>query len=242
MAITGHFVNNEWVSRSKILRFLYVPCLLTSEVLTNVLMDVLMKWNVDTKLSTIIVDNCTTNDSLIGKIKDKLQLNKLIHDGSHNYMRCYAHILNLVVKIRLNVIKFAIEKIREVSLIGHQPLIELRSLRRLISLVVENKRDSRYKTLPNPLEWENALVICDKLEVFYEATAIFSRPWYLTADLCFTKISEIRLKFFEWLLSPNYKVVSNMASQMIEKFDDYWGDIHELMGVAVVFYPRNKME
>ncbi|GKD66267.1 zinc finger BED domain-containing protein RICESLEEPER 2-like protein [Tanacetum coccineum] len=141
MDITGHFVDNEWVMLSKILRFLYVPCPHTSE----------------------------------------------------------------------------------------------------IYLVVENKRDSQYKTLPNPSEWENARVICDKLEVFYEVTAIFSRTRYLTANLYFTKISEIRLKFSEWLLSPN-KVVSNMASQMIEKFDEYWGDIHELMGVAVVFDPRNKME
>ena len=72
-----------------------------------------MEWNVDTKLSTITVDNCTTNDSLIGKIKDQLQLNKLIHDGSHIHMRCSAHILNLVVKIGLNVIKVAIENVRE---------------------------------------------------------------------------------------------------------------------------------
>ncbi|GJT51352.1 zinc finger BED domain-containing protein RICESLEEPER 2-like protein, partial [Tanacetum coccineum] len=113
MAIMGHFIDNDWILQSKILRFLYVPCPHTSEVLTNVLMDALMEWNVDTKLSTITVDNCTTNDSLIGKIKDKLQLNKLIHDGSHIHMRCSAHILNLIVKIRLNVIKVAIENIRE---------------------------------------------------------------------------------------------------------------------------------
>ncbi|GJX81683.1 zinc finger BED domain-containing protein RICESLEEPER 2-like protein [Tanacetum coccineum] len=275
MAITGHFIDNDWILRSKILRFLYVPCPHTSEVLTNVLMDALMEWNVDTKLSTITVDNCTTNDSLIGKIKDKLQLNKLIHDGSHIHMRCSAHILNLIVKIGLNVIKVAIENIREsVSYWTATPKrvekfeetcrqLKVSFSKRLgldcqtrwnatylmlkTALMYKDvfarlkQRDSQYKTLPSPLEWENARVICDTLEVFYEVTAIFSGTRYPTANLYFTKISEIRLKLSEWLLSPN-KVVSNMASQMIEKFNEYWGDIHELMGVAAVFDPRNKME
>ncbi|GJW36627.1 zinc finger BED domain-containing protein RICESLEEPER 2-like protein [Tanacetum coccineum] len=65
MAITGHYIDNDWILRSKILRFLYVPCPHTSEVLTNVLMEALMEWNVDTKLSTITLDNCSTNDKLI---------------------------------------------------------------------------------------------------------------------------------------------------------------------------------
>ncbi|GJV85813.1 zinc finger BED domain-containing protein RICESLEEPER 2-like protein [Tanacetum coccineum] len=197
MAIKGHFIDKDWILRSKILRFLYVPCPHTSEVLTNVLMDALMEWNVDTKLSTITVDNCTTNDSLIGL------------DCQTRWNATY-----LMLKTAL-MYKDVFARLKQ--------------------------RDSQYKTLPSPLEWENARVICDTLEVFYEVTAIFSGTRYLTANLYFTKISEIRLKLSEWLLSPN-KVVRNMASQMIEKFNEYWGDIHELMGVAAVFDPRNKME
>ena len=204
-----------------------------------------MEWNVDTKLSTITVDNCTTNDSLIGKIKDKLQLNKLIHDGSHIHMRCSAHILNLVVKIGLNVIKVAIENVREsVSYWTATPKrvekfeetckqLKVTFSKRLgldcqtrwnatylmlkTALMYKDvfarlkQRDSQYKTLPSPMEWENARVICDKLEVFYEVTALFSGTRYPTANLYFTKISEIRLKLSEWLLSPN-KVVNIMAS------------------------------
>nr|GEV33217.1 zinc finger BED domain-containing protein RICESLEEPER 2-like [Tanacetum cinerariifolium] len=52
---------------------------------------------------------------------------------------------------------------------------------------------------------------------------------------------DIRLKLNEWLVSLN-KLVSNMASKMIEKFGEYWGAIHELMAVAGVFDLRSKME
>nr|KYP56624.1 Putative AC transposase [Cajanus cajan] len=72
-----------------------------------------MDWNIDTKLSTITLDNCSTNDAMIEKIKDKLQLSTLLRDGSLFHMRCCAHILNLIVKDGLEVVKDGIEKIRD---------------------------------------------------------------------------------------------------------------------------------
>ena len=40
-------------------------------MLTEVLIDAMLGWNVDSRLSTITVDNYSTNDSMIGKIKKK---------------------------------------------------------------------------------------------------------------------------------------------------------------------------
>ena len=67
----------------------------------------------DSRLSAITVDNCSTNDSMIGKIKAKLSVDCLLNDGSLLHMRCAAHILNLIVKIGLDVIKHAIDNVRE---------------------------------------------------------------------------------------------------------------------------------
>ena len=72
-----------------------------------------MDWNIDTKLSTITLDNCTTNDAMIDKIKDKLHLGSLLRDGSLLHMRCCAHILNLIVKDGLEVVKEGVENIRD---------------------------------------------------------------------------------------------------------------------------------
>ena len=94
-------------------RFIYVPAPHTSDRLCNVLTDCLMDWNIDTKLSTITLDNCTTNDAMIDKIKDKLHLGSLLRDGSLLHMRCCAHILNLIVKDGLEVVKEGVENIRD---------------------------------------------------------------------------------------------------------------------------------
>ncbi|XP_020211813.1 zinc finger BED domain-containing protein RICESLEEPER 2 [Cajanus cajan] len=113
MVVTAHYIDGNWNLQSRILRFIYVPAPDSSDKLCNVLVDCLMDWNIDTKLSTITLDNCSTNDAMIEKIKDKLQLSTLLRDGSLFHMRCCAHILNLIVKDGLEVVKDGVEKIRD---------------------------------------------------------------------------------------------------------------------------------
>ena len=99
-------------------RFIYVPFPHTSDVLTEVLIDAMQGWNVDSRLSAITVDNCSTNDSMIGKIKAKLSVDCLLNDGSLLHMRFVAHILNLIVRIGLDVIKHAVDNVRDSVVFG----------------------------------------------------------------------------------------------------------------------------
>ena len=85
----------------------------TKEVLSNVLLDTLLEWNIDRKLSIVTMDNCSTNDAVIKIILDKLQRGALIMRGSMLHMRCAAHVLNLIVHDGLDVIGSCIEKVRE---------------------------------------------------------------------------------------------------------------------------------
>ncbi|CAN0829998.1 Zinc finger BED domain-containing protein RICESLEEPER 2 [Linum grandiflorum] len=113
MAITVHFIDNKWNMRHYIIRFCYVPCPHTAEALAAAIYKVLFEWNLDRKLSTVTLDNCSTNDLLVDKLKDKLNPDNLIRSGSLLHMRCCAHILNLIVKDGLDVVKSSVEIIRE---------------------------------------------------------------------------------------------------------------------------------
>ena len=87
-------------------RFVYVPPPHTKEILSNELLDFLLDWNMDRKISTITVDNCSSNDGMIDILREKLSLNNfLLLNGKVFHMRCVAHILNLVVKEGLDVIR-----------------------------------------------------------------------------------------------------------------------------------------
>lgn len=95
-------------------RFIYVPAPHTSEVVIGEeLYESLVDWNLDEKISTITLDNCTTNNVAIPYQGRKIGKSKLINEGKLLHMRCCAHILNSIVKDGLEHIKTAIKNIRE---------------------------------------------------------------------------------------------------------------------------------
>jgi len=94
-------------------RFIYVPAPHTAEIIGEELYDSLVQWNLDEKISAITLDNCTTNDAVIPLLVRNIGRHKLLNDGKLLHMRCSAHILNLIVKDGLEVLKDAIENIRD---------------------------------------------------------------------------------------------------------------------------------
>ncbi|KAL6327845.1 hypothetical protein AAG906_026519 [Vitis piasezkii] len=72
MAIIVHYIDESWFCRHHIVRFVYVPSPHTKEVLLDVLMDFLLDWNMDRKVSTITMDNCSSNDGMINILVEKL--------------------------------------------------------------------------------------------------------------------------------------------------------------------------
>ena len=243
-------------------------------MLTEVLIDAMLGWNVDSRLSAITVDNCSTNDSMIGKIKAKLSVDCLLNDGPLLHMCCAAHILNLIVRIGLDVIKHAIDNVRDnvVFWTASPKRIErfedvCRQMKvpctRRLGLDCPTRWNSTYLMLKTALayknvfprlklfeshyvlvlseaEWETAKEVCDRLELFYNVTELFSGTRYPTANMFFPVICKIKMKLNEWLMSSNV-VISTMAKSMVAKFDAYWNVIHKLMGVAAVLDPRYKM-
>ena len=83
----------------------------TKEVLSSILIDTLLEWNINRNLSIVTMDNCSANDAVIKIILDKLQCGALIMRGSMLHMCCAAHVLNLIVQDGLDVIGSCIEKV-----------------------------------------------------------------------------------------------------------------------------------
>lgn len=94
-------------------RFIYVPAPHTADVICEVLLNRLMDWNIDRKLSTLTVDNASTNEAAIGLLLDKMPSSSFVLGGDLFHMRCCAHILNLIVKDGMSSISKSIENIRD---------------------------------------------------------------------------------------------------------------------------------
>ncbi|XP_059658578.1 zinc finger BED domain-containing protein RICESLEEPER 1-like [Cornus florida] len=75
----------------------------------------LNEWGIE-KLCTLTVDNASSNDVVVDKLKTKFNKKRdsFILDGDFFHMRCSAHILNLIVKDGLSELKVSIARIRGV--------------------------------------------------------------------------------------------------------------------------------
>ena len=65
------------------------------------------------KLSSLTVDNCSSNDAITGILKDRLDVRALPLQCKFFHMHCCAHIINLIMKDGLEIIDGSIEKIRD---------------------------------------------------------------------------------------------------------------------------------
>ncbi|XP_074557014.1 zinc finger BED domain-containing protein RICESLEEPER 2-like [Curcuma longa] len=275
MTITSHFINVSWKLQSRLVRFIYVPCPHTAEVLANALVDCLLDWNLDRKLSTLTVDNCTTNDAMIEFILDKLPPSSLILEGKLFHMRCCAHILNLVVRDGLELISDSIETIRysvafwtatpkrDEKFIETARQLKVPCTKKLeldcktrwnstylmLNTALEyeavfarlKQRETLYKRVPTQEDWSKVREISSKLEMFYDATELFSGIKYPTINLFFSTICDIKLAIGDWLLSDD-NVVKTMAINMKVKFDKYWDVMNCLLAIGSILDPRYKMK
>ena len=104
-----------------------------------------------------------------------------------------------------------------------------------------SQRESQYKALPSAHDWQMANEICQKLEIFYDVTLLFSGTSYPIANIFFPKACQIKLALMQWLNSSN-SVIHQMAASMVLKFDKYWGVISGVMAIDIVLDPRYKID
>ncbi|XP_062089770.1 zinc finger BED domain-containing protein RICESLEEPER 2-like [Humulus lupulus] len=100
--------------------------------------------------------------------------------------------------------------------------------------------EKNYKKEPSERDWLLAKVMCEKLKLFYHVTEMFSGTKYPTTNLFFSKICDIWLLLKECLKS-SYDEIRIMASNMMEKFEQYWTSIHGILAIATVM-DRLKMK
>lgn len=61
-------------------RFIYVPAPHTAEVIGEELYESLVEWNLDEKISSVTLDNCTTNDVVIPSLVRNIEKYKILND------------------------------------------------------------------------------------------------------------------------------------------------------------------
>lgn len=90
--------------------------------------------------------------------------------------------------------------------------------------------DSNYKHCPAEKEWDRVEDISKFLEVFYNATCIFSGTKYPTANLYLSQAFMVQQTFAKVISSSNV-FVSSMASRMYSKVEKYWSEYSTILAL-----------
>src|SRR5579859_8029441 len=108
VAITSHFVDNDFVYHEDLLSFRHVPTSHTGKNLAAHVYGILHEFNIRTKLFCITTDSASNNGEMMKELskllrkKDSIKWNGLTH-----HIRCLAHVINLAVKVFLLNLKIA---------------------------------------------------------------------------------------------------------------------------------------
>jgi hAT family C-terminal dimerisation region/Domain of unknown function (DUF4413) len=101
-------------------------------------------------------------------------------------------------------------------------------------------RDPNFEWSPTDVEWDRAAKVCKVLEVFLDASNLFSGTSYPTANLFLVEIFRVKKEISNAYASDDI-FLKSMSVPMYEKFEKYWGEIGVLMSIASILDPRFKL-
>ncbi|XP_028122701.1 zinc finger BED domain-containing protein RICESLEEPER 2-like [Camellia sinensis] len=113
MCLTTHYVDNDLKLQKKIINFRVLLSPHRGEVITQAVETCLLEWQLE-KLGTLMVDNASSNDVAALSLKMKLvKRDGLLLNGDFFHVRCFAHILNLIVRDEIEEAKSSILALRD---------------------------------------------------------------------------------------------------------------------------------
>ncbi|KAK5846058.1 hypothetical protein PVK06_002324 [Gossypium arboreum] len=112
--VQSHFVDSDWNLQKKVLNFVDVPPLHSGVLVYGALYKCLQDKGVEGKVCSIFMDNASYNNAAVRMLKDSLSFHKrLLLNKKLFHIRCYAHILNLLVHDGLFKIEDVIDNVKE---------------------------------------------------------------------------------------------------------------------------------
>uniref|UniRef100_A0A6M2EM71 BED-type domain-containing protein n=1 Tax=Populus davidiana TaxID=266767 RepID=A0A6M2EM71_9ROSI len=113
MCLMAHYIDEDWKLQQKILNFVTLDSSHTEDVLSEVIINCLMEWDVEYKLFAMTFDDCSTDDDIVLRIKDRISQNRpLLSNGQLFDVRSAVHVLNLIVKDAMETFQEVTEKVR----------------------------------------------------------------------------------------------------------------------------------
>ncbi|XP_070022044.1 zinc finger BED domain-containing protein RICESLEEPER 2-like [Nicotiana sylvestris] len=270
MCVTAHYIDNNWKLHKRILNFCPITSHKGQDLASGIA-KCLLEWGVD-KVFTVTVDNASSNDVMVRELsKQFTRWNTNLMEGKHVHVRCMAHIINLVVQDGLRDGSVSVERIRQaVRYIRQSPArwkkfkeccdLDRITSKKSLCLDVPTRWNSTYLMLKVATVYEEAFTkYCDIdyglmscisnciCEDGQPAGPLLRGDWdsvhFILRLMCtFLKYVFVDSSLKE-LMQNEDAFLREMAKNMKEKFDKYWGDPHKMnkmIFISCVLDPHHK--
>ena len=205
---------------------------------------VFLEWNIDRKLSTIIFDNCNTNDVMIRLLLNKLDTSSLMLGGSMLLMRCVAYILNLIFQDGLFLIGDGIEMIHNSMIYWTgSPKMRQKFAENACQLRVQCTKElgldcktcwnSTYLMLSTTLIYKNVFSHLAKGETSYTYLP-HDYDWEVAKDICGRlKLFHSVTKFFSGRKYPTTNMYFTLMCELKITFNEWSLSSNEMISLMV---------
>lgn len=113
LCLTAHYIDEDWKLQKKIMNFVTLDPSHTEDMLSEVIIKCVTDWNIDSKLFALTFDDCSIDDDIVLKIKDRIsQSRPLLNHGQLFDVRSAAHVLNSIVQDATEALRDVIQKIQ----------------------------------------------------------------------------------------------------------------------------------
>ncbi|KAJ0554231.1 putative HAT dimerization domain, ribonuclease H-like superfamily, hAT-like transposase, RNase-H [Helianthus annuus] len=251
MCLTAHFVDSDWKLQKLIIGFNELAPPHNGEVISDGILECLIKWGIQDKIGTITLDNATNNDRAAMFLKNNFQgKGKLHFEGLFFHVRCCAHILNLMVQDGLGTIEACLLKIREgVKYLRKSPSRLLRfgeiaislgiSTHRSLCTDVKTRWNSTHRMLESAIHYKRAFqgyALRDSNFIWSPA----SDEWDRAEKVC--KLLEVFLKATNLFSGTSYPTSNLFLTEIFkvkkEIYNAFISDDEFLSGMSVPMYEK----
>ncbi|KAI5312320.1 hypothetical protein L3X38_041493 [Prunus dulcis] len=220
---------------------------------------------------TITLDNAKNNDTCVMDLKKRFnKRNMMLLGGQFFHVRCFAHVINLVVRDGIEEVKTTIKRLRRsvkyvrssssrLQMFKKCALEESVTCKKVVCLDVKTRWNSTYLMINAAMEFEKVFDRLLEHDPFYRSecelkknkedgnfyllTKRISGSHYITSNTYFDEVTQTKDMLLQQMGS-NDVFLSSMAKKMNEKFEKYCNidALNPILIASIVLDPRYKLD
>lgn len=172
LCLTARYIDGDWKLQKRILNFMTLDSSHTEDMLSEVIVNSLVDWDVHSKLFAVTFDDFSAADDIISKIREHICQNTSLLGTSHLFdVRSIAHVLTVMVQDVTAKLHGVIQKIRG-------SIRYIKSSQKILGEFNEFARSaginsSKSLLLDHPAQWNSTCLMLEAALDYRDAFSLF---------------------------------------------------------------------